>query len=229
MTDDIFKYIDVERTIAEFGYDPRELNKTSHKLVHHFCPDCLRSKNPTRFVNVLHKRSCNQCARNKIKSTVADRLKVLKNCEKCGLEHLTWARTRYCKPCSGIARKEYQKKWTFENPEKNAEKGKRWRHKNPEKIKEIKKAWTAENLEKINEQKRKRYKNNLEKYREQGRNHYFKNHEKNITARREFYQKNKKDINEQRRQKRFDSRKIRANVEANMSLKEISESADNLS
>lgn len=37
---DPFRYIDVERTIAEFGYDPRELSKGSGKKVYIICSHC---------------------------------------------------------------------------------------------------------------------------------------------------------------------------------------------
>lgn len=60
MTDNIFKYIDVERTIAEFGYDPRELKKASEKFVIGICPDC-EERRSIRFFSVKVSTCCRKC------------------------------------------------------------------------------------------------------------------------------------------------------------------------
>lgn len=70
MTEDIFKYIDVERTIAEFGYDPRELGKSSHKKVYVLCSNCgnPRGKNglPIGFFYAIKDMICKTCSMNNI-------------------------------------------------------------------------------------------------------------------------------------------------------------------
>ena len=46
-------------------------------------------------------------------------------------------------------KKEYQKKWRAENPEKVKEHNRKWYAENPEKVKEYDRKWYAENYEKV--------------------------------------------------------------------------------
>lgn len=57
---DPFRYIDVEKTIAEFGYDPRELNKFSKKKTLFICQqcNCVVAK---RFVDGIKGKYCSDC------------------------------------------------------------------------------------------------------------------------------------------------------------------------
>ena len=46
-------------------------------------------------------------------------------------------------------KKEYQKKWRAENPEKVKENNRKWYTENPEKVKEYSRKWQAENPENV--------------------------------------------------------------------------------
>lgn len=76
MTEDIFKYIDVERTIAEFGYDPRELGFHQRTPVYSFCRYCKSDKGLQTYFNAKKDIGCRKCCKlPKVKSE-NERLKV---------------------------------------------------------------------------------------------------------------------------------------------------------
>ena len=60
-------------------------------------------------------------------------------------------------------KKEYNRKWNAENPEKAREFSRKWRTANSARVKESKRKWRAENPEKIKESKRKWARENPEK------------------------------------------------------------------
>lgn len=62
MDEDIFKYIDVERTIAEFGYDPRGLTKGSSKFVIPICITCNDTRDLITFRSANKSKECRSCA-----------------------------------------------------------------------------------------------------------------------------------------------------------------------
>ncbi|MBA7550996.1 hypothetical protein ES705_43529 [subsurface metagenome] len=81
-------------------------------------------------------------------------------------------------------KKEYNKNWRKNNPEKVREGHKNWRKNNPEKVRESNKNWRKSNPEKVRENRKRWKKNNPEKVREQKRQwfkkYYIDNREKLI-------------------------------------------------
>lgn len=55
-----FAHIDIERTIAEFGYDPRGLKPSSHRLVISFCVLCLERR--TQKFGKSKYNKCRSCS-----------------------------------------------------------------------------------------------------------------------------------------------------------------------
>lgn len=85
MTDDIFKYIDVERTIAEFGYDPRELKPNSGKLVFCYCKQCNAIRQ-LRFARAKDNTICRDCFVFNEKREISNLINVEKTLEMFGYD-----------------------------------------------------------------------------------------------------------------------------------------------
>lgn len=62
MTDDIFKYIDVERTIAEAGYNPLEKALTYRDLVFALCTECGADRGLIKFTSFQKYKVCKKCS-----------------------------------------------------------------------------------------------------------------------------------------------------------------------
>jgi hypothetical protein len=66
MADDIFQYIDIERTIAEFGYDPRNFTFGVQKKVFWFCSCCENSMEKAKpFAKAALGQNCASCGAKK--------------------------------------------------------------------------------------------------------------------------------------------------------------------
>lgn len=66
MTDEIFKYIEIELTIKEFGYDPRDLSRGSAKLCIGRCEIC-QEKKVQPFRSLITYRACKDCSGKRMK------------------------------------------------------------------------------------------------------------------------------------------------------------------
>lgn len=74
MTDDIFKYVDFDRTFRELNYDPRQSSAMGRKPSFCFCPICEQQKaKPIAYRDLGKHQPCASCA---AKKRMALRLKV---------------------------------------------------------------------------------------------------------------------------------------------------------
>jgi len=83
-------------------------------------------------------------------------------CKICSISFIpTGSRQKYCKECAVERKRESDRKWRAENPEKVKKNRKGWAENNPEKNREKNRKWVKNNPEKC--------RNNSTKYREKNR------------------------------------------------------------
>lgn len=75
---DKFAHIDIERTIAEFGYDPSGINFPKKNQVFSFCKYCGEDKGLQTFFNAMRDIKCRKCFKKPNGDTVKEKFDISK-------------------------------------------------------------------------------------------------------------------------------------------------------